>query len=64
LKHGQVGDEDDAFTGPYPLVPAAFAISVGWAPEDPTFFRRLFKRTTGMTPAAYRRKYAAIVAVV
>jgi len=31
--------------------------------EDPTFFRRLFKRTTGMTPAAYRRKYAPIVAV-
>ena len=30
--------------------------------EDPTFFRRLFKRTTGMTPAAYRRKYAGIVA--
>ena len=30
--------------------------------EDPTFFRRLFKRTTGMTPAAYRRKYAPIVA--
>ena len=30
--------------------------------EDPTFFRRLFRRTTGMTPAAYRRKYAAIVA--
>jgi transcriptional regulator GlxA family with amidase domain len=29
---------------------------------DPTFFRRLFKRTTGMTPAAYRRKYEAIVA--
>jgi transcriptional regulator GlxA family with amidase domain len=29
--------------------------------EDPTFFRRLFKRTTGVTPAAYRRKYAAIV---
>jgi len=29
--------------------------------EDPTFFRRLFKRTTGLTPAAYRRKYAAIV---
>jgi transcriptional regulator GlxA family with amidase domain len=28
--------------------------------EDPTFFRRLFKRTTGMTPAAYRRKYAPI----
>jgi transcriptional regulator GlxA family with amidase domain len=30
--------------------------------EDPTFFRRLFKRTTGLTPAAYRRKYAPIVA--
>jgi len=29
--------------------------------EDPTFFRRLFKRTTGLTPAAYRRKYAPIV---
>jgi transcriptional regulator GlxA family with amidase domain len=28
--------------------------------EDPTFFRRLFRRTTGMTPAAYRRKFAAI----
>ena len=35
--------------------------SVGY--EDPTFFRRLFKRSTGMTPAAYRRKYAPIVAV-
>jgi transcriptional regulator GlxA family with amidase domain len=30
--------------------------------EDPTFFRRLFKRTTGLTPAAYRRKYAPITA--
>lgn len=29
--------------------------------EDPTFFRRLFRRTTGMTPASYRRRYAAIV---
>ncbi len=33
--------------------------SVGY--DDPTFFRRLFKRTTGLTPAAYRRKFAAIV---
>ncbi len=30
--------------------------------EDPTFFRRLFRRTTDMTPAAYRRKYAPISA--
>jgi transcriptional regulator GlxA family with amidase domain len=30
--------------------------------EDPTFFRRLFKRTTGMTPAAYRKKFTPIVA--
>ena len=28
--------------------------------QDPTFFRRLFKRTTGLTAAAYRRKYAPI----
>jgi transcriptional regulator GlxA family with amidase domain len=28
--------------------------------QDATFFRRLFKRTTGLSPAAYRRKYAAI----
>lgn len=32
--------------------------SVGY--QDPTFFRRLFKRKTGLTPAAYRRKFAAI----
>ena len=32
--------------------------SVGY--EDPTFFRRLFKRRTGLTPAAYRRKFATI----
>ncbi len=24
--------------------------------EDPAFFRRLFKRMTGVTPGAYRRK--------
>jgi transcriptional regulator GlxA family with amidase domain len=30
---------------------------------DPTFFRRLFKRTTGLTQAAYRRKFAPIVSV-
>ena len=32
--------------------------SVGY--QDPTFFRRLFKRITGLTPAAYRRKFATI----
>jgi transcriptional regulator GlxA family with amidase domain len=31
--------------------------------EDPTFFRRLFKRKTGMTPAAYRRKFARIAEI-
>ncbi len=32
---------------------------VGWRVgyEDPTFFRRLFKRITGVSPAAYRRKF-------
>lgn len=28
--------------------------------EDPTFFRRLFKRRVGMTPAAYRKKFTRI----
>jgi transcriptional regulator GlxA family with amidase domain len=31
--------------------------------EDPTFFRRLFKRKVGLTPAAYRRKFSKIVAI-
>jgi len=31
--------------------------------EDPTFFRRLFKRKVGITPAAYRRKFASMAAV-
>jgi len=30
--------------------------------EDPTFFRRLFKRRVGMTPAAYRKKFTRIAA--
>jgi len=32
--------------------------SVGY--DDPTFFRRLFKRRAGMTPAAFRRRFANI----
>ena len=31
--------------------------------EDPTYFRRLFKRKTGMTPASYRKKFVCIAAV-
>lgn len=34
------------------------AHSVGY--EDPTFFRRLFKRRTGTTPARYRRRYKSV----
>ena len=30
--------------------------------EDPTFFRRLFKREVGLTPAAYRRKFSGLCA--
>ena len=30
--------------------------------EDPTYFRRLFKRKTGMTPASYRKKFRSIAA--
>lgn len=25
--------------------------------EDPAFFRRLFKRTTGLAPGAYRKRF-------
>jgi transcriptional regulator GlxA family with amidase domain len=39
-------------------------VGYGVGYEDPTFFRRLFRRTTGITPAAYRRKYAPIAAGV
>ena len=46
-------------TGPGSLDDVGY--KVGY--EDPSFFRRLFKRSTGLTPAAYRRKFAAIVAV-
>ena len=39
-------------------VPAVDEVGFQVGYEDPTFFRRLFKRTTGLTPAAYRRKFA------
>ncbi len=31
--------------------------------EDPTFFRRLFKRKAGLTPAAYRRKFTDMLTI-
>ncbi len=37
----------------------AIAIEVGY--EDPNFFRRLFKRKVGITPARYRQRFAAIL---
>jgi YesN/AraC family two-component response regulator len=36
-------------------------LSVGY--EDPTFFRRLFKRKAGLTPAAYHKKFTGIMTV-
>jgi transcriptional regulator GlxA family with amidase domain len=36
----------------------AVATEVGYG--DPTYFRRLFKRRTGITPARYRRKFSTI----
>lgn len=34
----------------------AIAVEVGY--EDPSFFRRLFRRRVGITPGAYRRRFA------
>jgi len=38
---------------------AASVDEVGWQVgyEEPAFFRRLFKRTTGLSPAVYRRRF-------
>ena len=34
------------------------AARVGY--EDPAFFRRLFKRRTGVTPARYRQRFQGV----
>ena len=47
IEHGNDGIDDIGY-------------QVGY--EDPAFFRRLFRRTTGLSPAAYRRKYNGIEA--
>jgi len=36
----------------------AVAVTVGY--DDPTFFRRLFKRRTGVTPSRYRQRFQSI----
>jgi transcriptional regulator GlxA family with amidase domain len=36
----------------------AIAATVGY--DDPTFFRRLFKRRTGVTPSRYRQRFQSI----
>ncbi|MGF1641032.1 MAG: GlxA family transcriptional regulator [Rhodospirillales bacterium] len=44
-------------TGPTAI--EAISAAVGY--EDPAFFRRLFRRRTGLTPGAYRRMFQPIV---
>ncbi|MCX2725666.1 GlxA family transcriptional regulator [Roseibium salinum] len=39
----------------------AVALAVGYA--DPVFFRRIFKRSVGVTPARYRQRYAGFLRV-
>ena len=36
-------------------------ISVEVSYQDPSFFRRLFKRRTGLTPSQYRRMFQPIL---
>jgi transcriptional regulator GlxA family with amidase domain len=38
------------------------AVSAATGYEDPAFFRRLFKRRTGLTPSEYRRMFQPILA--
>jgi len=41
-----------------PISVDEISFKVGY--EDPSFFRRVFKRITGMTPSSYRRKFAVV----
>jgi len=43
-------------TGPLPVDEISVAVSY----EDPSFFRRLFKRCTGLTPSQYRRMFQPV----
>jgi transcriptional regulator GlxA family with amidase domain len=36
-------------------------ISIEVSYEDPSFFRRLFKRLTGLTPSQYRRMFQPVI---
>ncbi len=39
--------------------PDAIAYAIGY--QDPTFFRRMFKRRTGVTPSRYRQRFRSVV---
>lgn len=39
--------------------PDAIAHAIGY--QDPTFFRRMFKRRTGVTPSRYRQRFRSLV---
>ncbi|MDF0602770.1 AraC family transcriptional regulator [Psychromarinibacter sp. C21-152] len=41
------------------LATDAVAFEVGY--DDPSYFRRLFRRKTGVTPAAYRRHFLRVL---
>jgi transcriptional regulator GlxA family with amidase domain len=43
---------------------AVDAISIDAGYEDPAFFRRLFKRRTGLKPSEYRRMFQPIARAV
>jgi transcriptional regulator GlxA family with amidase domain len=44
-------------TGPTPVDEISVAVSY----EDPSFFRRLFKRRTGLSPSQYRRMFQPVL---